>query len=399
MSDRGASTAWWTWLTAHPRRVDVGVAVATVAVSAVLIGGTPEASGAGWPDLAAGVGAFVLVLLRRRWPLLLLAVALGWAVIHALVWDRPSSLVFAALVLLGTACVRLDRGPAIALGAGVGLTLYGLALTINDDLEPTDGRAVIGLVWAAAAVGIGDAARSWRRYRESVELQARSAVDAAEAQARQQISDERLTIARELHDLLSHNLSVMNVQTGAALHLLHHDPDGAEHALTAARDAGRTVLDELRDMLGVLRQGTADDDAPRGALPTLDDLPALVDAMRATELATTWTESGERRPLASPVSLAAYRIVQEALTNAAKHGSGSATLAIRWDPDALIITVTNPVPTLVPQQDQPTTGHGLIGMHERAVANGAVLEAGPAPSGFTVTARLPLDPHAGEARS
>ena len=174
--------AWRTWLTAHPRRVDVGVAVATVAVSAVLIGGAPDASDAGWPDLAAGVGAFVLVLLRRRWPLLLLAVALGWAVIHALVWDRPSSLVFAALVLLATACVRLDRAPAITLGAGVGLTLYGLALTINDDLAPTDGRAVIGLVWAAAAVGIGDAARSWRRYRESVELQARSAVEAAEAE-------------------------------------------------------------------------------------------------------------------------------------------------------------------------------------------------------------------------
>jgi signal transduction histidine kinase len=378
--------------------VDVAVAFATVAVSAVLIAGAPEASDAGWPDLAAGVGAFVLVLLRRRWPLLLLAVALGWAVIHALVWDRPSSLVFAALVLLATACVRLERGPAIALGAGVGLTLYALALTINDDLAPTDGRAVIGLVWAAAAVGIGDAARSWRRYRESVELQARSAVEAAEAQARQQISDERLTIARELHDLLSHNLSVMNVQTGAALHLLHHDPDGAEHALTAARDAGRTVLDELRDMLAVLRHG-ATDDAPRGALPTLDDVPALVDAMRATGLATTWSESGERRPLASPVSLAAYRIVQEALTNAAKHGAGTATLAIRWDPDALIVTVTNPVPALVPQQNQPSTGHGLIGMHERAVTNGGVLEAGPAPSGFTVSARLPLDPHAGEARS
>ena len=83
----------------------------------------------------------------------------------------------------------------------------------------------------------------------------------------------------------------------------------------------------------------------------------------------------------------------------AKHGSGSATLTIRWDPDALIITVTNPVPALVPQQNQPSTGHGLIGMHERAVTNGGALEAGPTPVGFTVAARLPLDPHAGQARS
>jgi signal transduction histidine kinase len=394
MSTRGAPAAWWAWLTADPRRTDVAVAAATVAVALLLIGGPLDASDTGWAEVAAGVGTFVLVLLRRRWPLPLLAVALGWAVVHALVWDRPSSLVFAALVLLGTACVRLDRGPAVALGTGVGLTLYGLALTINADLEPTDGRAVIGLVWAAAAVGIADAIRSWRRYRDSVDAQARSAVEAAEAHARQQVTEQRLTIARELHDLLAHNMSVMNVQTGAALHLLRADPDAAEQALTAARDAGRTVLDELRDLLGVLRDDSTDHaGAPRGALPTLDDLPALVDAKRSAGLAITWTHSGEPRRIPAPVSLAAYRITQEALTNAAKHGAGTATLTTGWDGDTLTITVTNPVPALTPGRDVPAGGHGMLGMHERAFATGGTLHAGPTTSGFTVHARLPATLH------
>jgi hypothetical protein len=138
----------------------VALALATVAVSALLIGGAAEGTDAGWPDVAAGVGAFVLVLLRRRWPLPLLALALAWAGVHAIVWDRPSSLAFATLVLLASVSVRLDRCPAIALGAVVGLSLYGFALIVNDDLDPLGARALIGLVWAGAAVGVADAVRS-----------------------------------------------------------------------------------------------------------------------------------------------------------------------------------------------------------------------------------------------
>ena len=395
MTAAGAPASWWAWLTAEPGRKDIAAAVAVAVASTVLIFGGPDEFDTGGPEVAAGVGAFLLVLFRRRWPWPLLAVALAWSVVHALVWDRPSSMIFAALVLLATACVRLERGPALVLGAVVGFVLYGMALFVNDDVTYSDARSLIALAWTGAAVGVADAVRSWRRYRESVDAQVRSTVLAAEARTHQQVTEERLAIARELHDLLAHNLSVMNVQTGAALHLLRADPDRAEEALTTARDAGRSVLDELRELLAVLRDD-GDDGAPRASVPTLDDLAVLVDTMRSAGLAVTWTEAGEPGELAPAVSLAAYRIVQESLTNAAKHGDGRATLVTEWSGAALTITVTNPVPA-VGGRDGPSGGHGLAGMRERAVANGGSLDAGATPGGFAVRARLPLAPGSAEA--
>ena len=392
MTAYAAPAPWWAWFTADPRRKDGSIAVATLALSMVLIAGSPNDFDTGWPEVVAGVGAFAIVLLRRRWPFPLLAISVGWSVVHVAVWARPTPMILASLVLLATACARLDRGPAIALGAVVGLALYGVALAVDDELAYGDGRSVIALVWAGAAVGVADAARSWRRYRESADAQVRSAVLAAEARIRQQITEERLTIARELHDLLAHNLSVMNVQTGAALHLLHTDPDRAEDALTAARDAGRSVLDELRDLLAVLRDDETDGEAPRGALPTVEDVAALVETMRSAGLLVTWTRSGEPGALAPPVSQAAYRLVHEALTTAAKHGDGTATHTTEWNRETFAITVTNPSPTVPDTPADPTSGHGLVGMRERAVANGGSLEAGPTPTGFAVRARLPVPP-------
>ena len=384
------AVSWSAWFRADPRRGDVAIALVTVGVSVVLLVGSPQDLDTGWPEVVAGVGAFVLVLLRRRWPFALLAVAVGWGAIHAAIWGA-SSLPFAALVLLATACIRLERRQAIILGVAVGLALYGIALALNDELSFGDGRSVIALVWSAAAVGVADAVRSWRRYRASAEAQVRTAVLAAEAQVRQQVTEERLTIARELHDLLAHNLSVMNVQNGAALHLLRTDPNRAEEALTAARDAGRSVLDELRELLSVLRDD-ATEEAPRAALPSVGDLNGLVDTMRSAGLDITWTDAGQPRPLAPAVSLAAFRIVQEALTNASKHGDGTAVLATAYDDDGLTITVDNPVSTGMAADGSSTGRHGLLGMRERATANGGTFEAGPTPTGFRVRARLPLAP-------
>jgi signal transduction histidine kinase len=376
------------WFTVDERRQDLAVATLTVAVAVALLVATPEEYDTGWPDVAAGVGAFVLVALRRRWPLVLLGVALAWSALHAAIWDRPSVMVFAVFVLLATSCIRLERTPAIMLGAAVAAMLYALALVVNEDLEPGDGRVLITVVWTAAAVGVADAVRSWRRYRVSASAEVRAAVLAAEAHAGQQVSEERLAIARELHDLLAHNLSVMNVQTGAALHLLRSDTDRAEESLLAARDAGRTVLDELRDLLAVLRRDS-DGGAPRASLPKVDDLPALVATMRAAGLQVVWTDIGDRTSLAPAVSLAAYRIIQEALTNAAKHGAGTATLTTDWRRDVLVITVTNATPTVTGERGVSSGGHGLIGMRERAVSNGGSLEAGPVDTNFRVRAHLP----------
>ncbi|MCP5029297.1 MAG: hypothetical protein GY929_23740 [Actinomycetia bacterium] len=387
MSDTGAANAAMAWLQADPRRFDLAVAVATVGVTSLLFVGGPDRFDTGWPEWAAGVGAFVVLLLRRRAPLALLGVAVAWTAVHVIALERPTPMIFAVLVLLATACVRLDRWPAIGLGVVIATSLYVMGIVIND-AEFGDDRAVIGIAWTGVAVGIADATRSWRRYRESANAQVRSAVLAAEAQARQQVSEERLTIAREVHDLLAHNLSVMNVQTGAALHLLRSDPDQAERSLREARDAGRTVLDELSELLAVLRHDDGDG-APTASLPSVEQLDTLVDTMRSAGLNVTWSRSGAPRSLAPAVSLAAYRIAQEALTNAAKHGSGSAEVATEWGDSGLTIRVSNNAGAETGQDG----GHGLTGMTERATTNGGRLLAEHVESQFVVEAWLPAATH------
>ncbi|MEM9517632.1 MAG: histidine kinase, partial [Actinomycetota bacterium] len=372
------------WFGADPRRTDVLIAATTCALAVRLAAAPPHPFDPGWPEVAAGIGAFVVLLLRRRWPLPLLAIAVVASAIHVVVWNQPSLMVFAALVLLTTACIRLERVQAIVLGVAVGCALYGIALSY-EEFAAGDERSVIAFVWAAAAVGIADATRSWRRYRDSSEQAVRSAVLAAEARTREEVTEERLAIARELHDLLAHNLSVMNVQTGAAMHLLRADPDAAEEALVAARGAGKSVLEELTQLLGVLRH---DGDAPLASVPTVENIPTLVDTMRSAGLDVIWTVSGQPRPLAPALSLSTYRIVQEALTNAAKHGTGRAQVDLEWSDAAVIISVTNPVGAGAPARTDG--GHGLIGMRERAETNGGSLRVDGDGDVFRIDAVLPL---------
>ena len=374
------------WLRADPRRLDLAIAAATALIGMLLVLGAPNDHAAGWPEVAAGVGAFALVALRRWQPFVLLGVAMVWTTVHVAVWDRPTPMVFAILVLLTTACVRLERWPAIGLGTAVAAWLYTVGL-ITNETQYGDARAVIGIAWAAGAVGIADAIRSWRRYMASAEAEVQAAVLAAEAEASRRVSEERLVIAREVHDLLAHNLSVMNVQTGAALHLLRSDPDQAEASLTTARDAGKTVLDELRELLAVLRH-EHDDGAPMSSLPSADDVDGLVDTMRASGLHVDWHRSGAPRPLSSVASLAAYRIAQEGLTNAAKHGDGSVVLATAWADDGLTITIENGTSG---ETDETGAGLGLVGMRERAAVNGGRLTVDAGGDRFVVEAWLPVD--------
>ena len=378
------------WLRADPRRLDLAIAAATALIGMLLVLGAPDDYDAGWPEVAAGLGAFVLVALRRWQPFVLLGVAMVWTTVHVAVWDRPTPMVFAILVLLTTACIRLERWPAIGLGAVVAAWLYTVGL-ITNETRYGDARAVIGIAWAAGAVGIADAIRSWRRYQASAEAELQAAVVAAEAEASRQVSEERLVIARELHDLLAHNLSVMNVQTGAALHLLRSDPDQAEASLLTARDAGGTVLDELRELLDVLRRD-GDAAAPPSSLPSSDGIDRLVDTMRAAGSTVTWNSSGAPRPLSPVASLAAYRIVQEGLTNAAKHGDGHIDLTTAWDDGGLTIVIDNAIGVAA---DATGAGLGLVGMRERAAVNGGRLTAGARDGRFVVEAWLPTEVGAG----
>ncbi|MEM8923867.1 MAG: histidine kinase [Actinomycetota bacterium] len=389
------------WLRADVRRFDLVVAVAVTSCALLLMVGTPDQYDQGWPDVVISVGAFVVLVLRSRWPRVLFGIAALGTTGFVAVYQRPTLMIFASLVLLATVCVRLERWPAVGLGAVSAVGLYAMGLHISEASNFGDAQAVIFIAWAALAVGVADAVRSWRRAQQLAEAQLRTALLATEAQTRQYVSEERLTIARELHDLLAHNLSVMNVQTGVALHLLRSDPDEAEQSLVTARDAGRNVLDELRELLSVLR-GDGGDEAPTSSLPTVDQLADLVATMEAAGLDVRWTRNGTPRPLAPAVSLASYRIVQEALTNAAKHGSGVVDLFTDWESDRFVIRASNP---LGPPDDNGVgtgnhhlgdgdgrtagRGHGLIGMRERAVANGGRLTARNVDGSFVVDGWLP----------
>ena len=202
-----------------------------------------------------------------------------------------------------------------------------------------------------------------------------------------------MQIARELHDVVAHNISVINVQANTSLHLMDRQPDLARSALTTINEVSKQALVELRTVLGVLR--AVDESEPRAPAPGLARLGDLADTAAAAGLAVRVEQSGQRAPLPADVDLAAYRIVQEALTNSARHSNGtSATIRIAYREDALVIEVYDDGAPRLPGRP-PVQAHGagtgITGMTERAAALGGTLQAARLPNGgFAVRARLPL---------
>jgi signal transduction histidine kinase len=217
-----------------------------------------------------------------------------------------------------------------------------------------------------------------------------------EDEARRRVDAERLRIARELHDVLAHGIATINVQAGVAAHVLHEHPEHAAQALQTIKQTSKDALRELRDVLGVLRE--ADESEPREPTPGLSQLERLIDATSRAGVPTQVTISGHRPALPATVDLAAYRIVQESLTNILRHaGSTSATVAISFDAEGMTVSVDDNgrgherLPREPSALRPRTVGHGIRGMRERAHALGGELEAGPISNGgFRVHARLPI---------
>jgi signal transduction histidine kinase len=227
---------------------------------------------------------------------------------------------------------------------------------------------------------------------EVVRVGRERAAEAARVQAeaaRRRASEERLRIARELHDVLGHNISLINVQAGVALHLMDEQPGQSRSALAAIKQASNDALGELRSVLDALRQ--VDDEPPRAPTPGLAGLEGLVAKAKATGLLVRTEFQGTPRPLPVAVDLAAYRIVQEALTNVTRHAAGAtATVCVTYGERDLTVQVDDDGsgPAAGPT---PGGGSGISGMRERAVALGGELEAGPRQEGgFRILARLPL---------
>jgi signal transduction histidine kinase len=364
--------------------VDAAIVAAVAAAQVAVWFAAASHHGQQRPDLAAylllAVAAAAL-LARRRYPVPVLAVALAAALGAAAAGGAAQGVPVAWFVLIAAfinAVVYRKRAAAIA-----SLVVGYLVSVWPPWLIGTHGHTttVFALGLLAGLITLLLVAELIRvRNQRTVAIKNRQAEE-----ARRRASDERLAIARDLHDVVAHNISVINVQANTALHLMDRQPERAREALTAIHEVSRQALGELRSVLGVLRADGAD--APLVPSPGLDRLSDLAAHTRTTGITVQVVEQGERRPVPAGVDAAAYRIVQEALTNAVRHSGGhTATVRLCYDPDALTIEVDDDGRAAAP----PQPGNGVAGMTERARALGGTLDAGPRPDGgFRVLARLP----------
>lgn len=246
------------------------------------------------------------------------------------------------------------------------------------------------LSWLLMASFAGAEVRSRRAYLESVEARAVQAERMREDEARHRVVEERMRIARDLHDVVAHHIALVNLQVGGvASHLIGKDPEKATTALRGVEETSKAALDEIRATVGVLRDAQDGDRSMKPAPGGLSDLPALVDQFVSAGMEIEVRAVGSLRPLGPAVDLTAYRIVQEALVNASKHAlPGAVTVSLSYEAEVLVLSVENSG-TAVPSTSPP--GYGLLGMKERAQAMGARSQQDSAPTGgFRVDAQLPL---------
>ncbi|GAA2400602.1 sensor histidine kinase [Nonomuraea africana] len=360
-------------------KVTIGMVavIAAGCVLAVLV--RPEAS-PNVLDVALPLIICGALFLRRRNPVaVLLVVMIACAVYYPFAgYDGPVML--AALLALYTAA---DLGHLAAAGTVAAALLLGMGMGETGEVRHVDDGLFLMIAgWLAAAVAAGGVTRNRRAYLQEVERRAAEAEHTKETEAKRRATEERLRIARELHDVLGHNISMINVQAGAALHGIKKRPEEAEAALQAIKETSKETLRELRATLGVLRQ--VDEGAPTSPTASLGRLDEVV--RRSGLTVDSDIDVGEP-PV--EVDLAAARIIQEALTNVSRHSAaGRARLSVAEISGKMVITVEDDGPSVV---FPGGSGYGVQGMKERAMALGGTLEAGPRPEGgYRVVAELPL---------
>ncbi|MFF5423927.1 MULTISPECIES: sensor histidine kinase [unclassified Streptomyces] len=394
----------YDFLRRHPTGVDTFWAVVLFGLSLLWVGSTyPSVDRSAAYGVVAALFSLV-VALRRRAPekMLVLAVVLGVAQLAFGI--VPFMADFAMLVIIYT--VAAHDGPRWAsrlalLGGLSAATLSQLRWPAD---EPDSGAArvfftVIMTVPFALAWVLGDSLRTRRAYFAQLEERAFRLEQEREAQAKVAVAAERARIARELHDVVAHNVSVMVVQADGAAYVMDASPETAKQALETISTTGRQALAEMRRLLGILRTGEHQEAGEYVPQPDVRQIEDLVEQVRGAGLTVDFTVEGTPRPLPSGVELTAYRIVQEALTNTRKHGGPDAGASVRlvYFDDGLGLLVEDDGRG-APQEmyedgGADGRGHGLIGMRERVGMVGGTLDAGPRPGGgFRVSALLPLKP-------
>jgi signal transduction histidine kinase len=332
---------------------------------------------------ACMVVAGASLALRRRLPLTTVGIVTA-ALLTYMIVGYPGGPVYATLYfsLFSLAMIR-ERTLAFAAAAVSSGALLVVGVAVHEGTERL--VHVVFVAWAAAAVLLGDAVRNRRERVAAVVERARHLEQSQEEEARRRVAEERLRIARDLHDSVAHSMATINVQAGAAAHVIDRHPDQAREALQVIEQASRDVLEELTAMLGLLREdGQQLDRAPT---PGLDQVATLVDSVRRAGVDVT--VHADHADVSTPIAVAAYRIVQESLTNVIRHAgtptTAQVTIAGTGDGGLTVEVVDDG--RGMNGSSQSGSGVGIVGMRERAESTGGRLEAGPRPGGgFVVKA-------------
>jgi signal transduction histidine kinase len=363
----------------------------------------------------------VPVAWRRRAPYAVLAATTAAATTHMALGYKPTFAEAAMVVSLYTVAAHRPRRQALLAAGLFGVAMVGYGIVADrlypSSIEDSLQAWVLTFIQFGAAFFLGDLQKRRLAYMAKLEALNAQLAEEQELRSRWAVAEERARIARELHDVVAHSVSVMVVQAGAARRTLATSPAQATTALGQIESTGRQALVEMRRLLGLLRDGDHDD-AALAPQPGLAHLDSLAEAAREAGLPVEVEVEGELRPLPAGIDLSAYRIVQEALTNSLKHaGRARARVRVRYGREALEVQVSDdgtglPVPARdggaglavvrlrpggLPEVTDPVAsaaggGNGLIGMRERVAMFGGSLEAGPRPGGgYRVAARLPLD--------
>jgi signal transduction histidine kinase len=366
----------------------------------LLLGGVGPAFAKGmFIGIPLAFGLAVPVIFRRKYPVGAYATAVAAGGLQVVLGIRPAVTDVAILILLYTLAAYTPRRTSVW---GLAVCLAGSAVGIVRWINLTN-HGVLGWLIAGATLFAGPALLAWvlgdsmryrRAYYASLEDRAARLEAERDTQARIAAVAERARIARELHDVIAHNVSVMVVQADGASYALDADPGRAREALAAISATGRQALAEMRRLLGVLRREEEGGTSERAPQPGIGELGELLDKARGAGLPVSFTVEGEPQPLPGGIALAAYRIVQESLTNTRKHAGpvASASVTLRYSDAALVLAISDDGRGDLGGAAMPgATGHGLTGMRERVAMYGGSVAAGPRPAGgFEVVATLPL---------
>lgn len=387
-------TGLWSRLVAH--RAVIGD-IAFVLVLAVAhgfdlsIGDHPPWMDWWWP-LVVSVPTTAMLVLRRRMPWTVLLVVLSVTVVLTLFKLYIGGLNLAILVAVYSVCVRASLAVSV-LVATLGMT-FPVAQVLVFELTPVEAflRLTGGVVNLVMVIGWARAMQVGRRRAAQLEQTLTMLDEARDQLAADAAAVERARIAREFHDIVSHNLSVVALRAGVARALIDRDQEHARQTLQELEQSSRSALGEMRNLLNALRDRDSAGQDPMDWQPTpgLDGVDALIDSVRGGQVEWRVDRRGQVRQLGSGVEMTAYRIVQEAMTNVLKHaGSGRARVLLDYGPTALRIEVTNQLGPGEAPPVSPLPGHGLIGLRERVALLGGTLTAHPVLNGFHLEAVLP----------